>query len=85
MHSLTAAPRGSSTTCAVALPTPESPTTTPSGGAGLGFNWNVSHGLSLNAYVATKIGNNPGRSANGNDADGEDSSTRGWFGMEWAF
>jgi hemolysin activation/secretion protein len=55
------------------------------GGAGLGFDWNISHGLSLNAYVATKIGKNPGRSANGNDADGEDSSTRGWFGMEWAF
>jgi hemolysin activation/secretion protein len=55
------------------------------GGAGLGFNWNISHGLSLNAYVATKIGNNPGRSANGNDADGKDGNTRGWFGMEWAF
>jgi hemolysin activation/secretion protein len=55
------------------------------GGAGLGFNWNVSHGVSLNAYVATKIGSNPGRSASGNDADGKDGSTRGWFGMEWAF
>ena len=52
---------------------------------GLGFNWNVSHGVSLNAYVATKIGSNPGRSASGNDADGKDGSTRGWFGMEWAF
>ena len=55
------------------------------GGAGLGFNWNLPHGLSLNAYVATKIGHNPGRSANGNDADGEDSDSRGWFSMEWAF
>jgi hemolysin activation/secretion protein len=54
-------------------------------GAGLGFNWNVSHGLSLNTYVATKIGSNAGRSFNGNDADGRDSSTRGWFGLEWAF
>jgi hemolysin activation/secretion protein len=55
------------------------------GGAGLGFNWSIFHGLALNAYVATKIGNNPGRSASGNDADGKNSSTRGWFGMEWAF
>jgi hemolysin activation/secretion protein len=55
------------------------------GGAGLGFNWSVSQRFSINAYVATKIGNNPGRSAQGNDADGDNSSTRGWFGMEWAF
>jgi hemolysin activation/secretion protein len=54
-------------------------------GAGLGFNWNLPRGLSLNAYVATRIGSNPGRSADGNDADGESSSTRGWLGMEWAF
>jgi len=55
------------------------------GGAGLGFNWNLPNRLSLSAYVATKIGNNPGRSANGNDADGEDSDSRGWLSMVWAF
>jgi hemolysin activation/secretion protein len=54
-------------------------------GAGLGFNWNLPRGLSLSAYVATTIGDNPGRSAAGNDADGEDNSTRGWVGAQWAF
>ena len=54
-------------------------------GAGLGFNWNLSRGLSLSAYVATRIGDNPGSSADGNDADGKDSSTRGWAGAQWAF
>jgi len=54
-------------------------------GAGLGFNWDLPRGFSLSAYVATKIGDNPGRSADGNDADGENSSTRGWVGAQWAF
>jgi hypothetical protein len=54
-------------------------------GAGLGFNWSLPRGVSLSAYVATKLGGNPGRSADGNDADGEDSSTRGWIGAQWAF
>ena len=55
------------------------------GGAGLGLDWSLPRGLSISAFVATKIGNNPGRSAAGNDADGKSSSTRGWFSMEWAF
>jgi hemolysin activation/secretion protein len=54
-------------------------------GAGLGFNWSLPRGVSLSAYVATKLGGNPGRSADGNDADGEDNGTRGWIGAEWAF
>jgi hemolysin activation/secretion protein len=54
-------------------------------GAGLGFNWNLPRGFSLSGYVATKIGDNPGRSADGNDADGEDSNTRGWVGAQWVF
>jgi hemolysin activation/secretion protein len=54
-------------------------------GAGLGFNWNLPRGLSLTAYVATTIGDNPGRSAAGNNADGEDNNTRGWVGAQWAF
>jgi hemolysin activation/secretion protein len=54
-------------------------------GAGLGFNWNLPRGLSLSAYVATQIGDNPGRSFAGNDADGENKNTRGWVGAEWAF
>lgn len=54
-------------------------------GAGLGFNWALPQGWSLSAYVATKIGNNPGHSASGKDADGKDSNTRGWISAEWAF
>jgi hemolysin activation/secretion protein len=54
-------------------------------GTGLGLNWRMPRGLSLSAYVATRLGDNPGRSANGNDADGRDSRTRGWIGAEWAF
>jgi hemolysin activation/secretion protein len=54
-------------------------------GAGLGCNWNLPRGFSLSAYVATKIGDNPGRSAAGNDADGENSNLRGWVGAQWVF
>ena len=32
-----------------------------------------------------RSGTTPVRSLDGNDADGESSSTRGWLGMEWAF
>jgi hemolysin activation/secretion protein len=54
-------------------------------GAGAGFNWSLPHGFSLTAYVATAIGNNPGASASGNNADGKSNDTRGWVGAEWAF
>lgn len=54
-------------------------------GAGLGFNWALPRGFALSAYVATAIGDNPGASANGNNADGNSNDTRGWVGAEWAF
>ncbi len=54
-------------------------------GAGVGFNWTLPQGWAFSAYVATKLGNNPGRSASGNDADGKDSSARGWVSAEWGF
>ncbi len=54
-------------------------------GAGLGFNWALPRGFALSAYVATAIGDNPGASANGNNADGKSNDTRGWVGAEWAF
>ena len=54
-------------------------------GAGAGFNWNLPRGFALTAYVATAIGNNPGASLNGNNADGKSNDTRGWIGAEWAF
>lgn len=54
-------------------------------GAGAGFNWVLPRNISLTAYVATAIGDNPGASASGNNADGKSNSTRGWVGAEWAF
>jgi hemolysin activation/secretion protein len=54
-------------------------------GAGLGFNWALPRGIALTAYVATAIGNNPGASTSGNNADGKSNDTRGWVGAEWAF
>jgi len=54
-------------------------------GAGLGCNWSLPRGFSLSAYVAAKIGDNPGRSADGNDADGKNSNVRGWVGAQWTF
>ncbi|UWX04275.1 ShlB/FhaC/HecB family hemolysin secretion/activation protein [Pseudoxanthomonas sp. NC8] len=54
-------------------------------GAGAGFNWNLPRGFALSAYVARSIGDNPGASASGNNADGRDSDVRGWVGVEWAF
>ena len=54
-------------------------------GAGLGLNWVLPKGFSLSAYAAAKIGDNPGRSASGNDADGKDSKVRGWVGADWSF
>lgn len=54
-------------------------------GAGFGFTWALPKGVTANLDAATKIGNNPGQSANGNDADGRDSQSRVWLGVNWAF
>jgi hemolysin activation/secretion protein len=54
-------------------------------GAGFGFSWSHPKGLTTTLDVATKIGSNRGNSFSGDDADGRDSQTRAWLGMEWAF
>jgi len=54
-------------------------------GAGFGLSWSHPKGFTATLDVATKIGSNPGASANGDDADGKDSRTRAWIGAEWAF
>jgi len=54
-------------------------------GAGFGFNWNLPNGLTANLEAAAKIGNNPGASAKGNDADGKDNNARVWLGLNWAY
>jgi hemolysin activation/secretion protein len=50
-------------------------------GAGVGFTWTFAEGATLNFSVARRIGDNPGRDAAGNDADGTRRTTRAWLGV----
>ena len=54
-------------------------------GVGIGVNWNLSKGLTANLEGATRIGNNPGASLKGYDADGRDNNSRLWLGLGWAY
>ena len=54
-------------------------------GVGVGFNWSLPNGLTASLEAATKIGNNPGASLKGYDADGRDNDSRGWVGVTWAY
>ncbi len=54
-------------------------------GVAIGVNWNLSKGLTANLEGATKIGNNPGASLKGYDADGRDNNSRLWLGLGWAY
>ena len=83
--SSTTARSGSTTGTRGGLADPGIPNHYSLSGAGVGFNWTLPQGWAFSAYVATKLGNNPGRSASGNDADGKDSSARGWVSAEWGF
>lgn len=48
-------------------------------GIGVGLNWALPQNFILNLNVAGKIGNNPGASLTGQDADGRSSRVRGWL------
>ena len=48
-------------------------------GVGLGCRWRAPAGVSVQLQVATKLGNNPARSADGRDADGRSGRTRAWL------
>jgi hemolysin activation/secretion protein len=50
-------------------------------GAGVAVDWSIHESISFSASVATPIGSNPGRDANGNDSDGRDQDLRGWVGL----
>ena len=54
-------------------------------GAGLGWSWRPLQRTVLQIQVARKIGSNPGRNAQGKDADGSDSRTRAWFNVSAYF
>ncbi len=53
-------------------------------GAGFGLDYSVGK-LTVSVALAGKIGNNPGRDLAGRDADGTDSSVRGWLTARYAF
>ncbi|MDP4836892.1 MAG: hypothetical protein NWS01_07060 [Burkholderiales bacterium] len=50
-------------------------------GAGLGLLWQPAEGTELTLDVASKIGNNKGQNANGQDGDGTEWGTRFWVGL----
>jgi hypothetical protein len=54
-------------------------------GIGIGVDWNLAKGLTANLEGATRIGNNPGASLKGYDADGRDNNSRLWLGLGWAY
>jgi len=53
-------------------------------GAGVGLDYSVGK-FTVSAVMAGKIGKNPGRDLAGRDADGTDSSVRGWLMARYAF
>lgn len=48
-------------------------------GVGAGFQWIGPYRTTLQVQVATKLGRNPARSADGKDVDGSSARTRAWF------
>lgn len=52
---------------------------------GTGLEWRIFPRALLSASIATVVGNNPGRDANGKNADGKDSRTRGWINLNAQF
>jgi hypothetical protein len=48
-------------------------------GLGLGVDYSRPGNVLLRAMLAMKLGTNPGRDVNGNDADGRDSRMRAWI------
>ena len=57
---------------------PSRPNTYGLQGAGFGLQYNRPNDYTIRAVLAGKIGSNPGRDANGNDADGGRSNARAW-------
>lgn len=55
------------------------------GGAGLGAEWRPTPIASLSAVLAAPLGRNPGRDAQGHDADGHSRGSRIWVRLQLAF
>lgn len=54
-------------------------------GVGVGVDWKLSQNFALTANVASKLGNNPGRSTSGNDTDGTRQNLRAWVSLVGQF
>lgn len=54
-------------------------------GVGAGLDWFLGRNAVLSIVVATPVGSNPGRDANGNNADGKNESTRAWISLNAQF
>jgi len=54
-------------------------------GVGFGLGWSHPKGITATLEAATMIGSNPGSSANGDNADGNNNRSQVWLGVEWAF
>lgn len=54
-------------------------------GVGVSMDWKLSDHLALTGTLATPIGNNPGRDANGKDSDGRDQDVRAWINLVGEF
>ena len=54
-------------------------------GAGASLAWSPAQGRQVTLTLANRIGDNPGRSATGNDSDGKADSARLWLQSSFAF
>lgn len=50
-------------------------------GAGLGLDWRIAKEALLSLIIATPLGNNPGRDAQGRNNDGSAPNARGWLNL----
>lgn len=54
-------------------------------GVGAGLDWFLNRSTVLSVIVATPVSSNPGRDANGNNADGKNERTRAWISLNAQF
>ena len=54
-------------------------------GAGVSLDWLPKRNTALSVVLATPVGSNPGRDANGNNADGKNEGLRAWISLNAQF
>lgn len=65
--------------------TPNLPNRYTLSGIGAGVDWRFTPAALLSASIAVPLGNNPGRDANGHNADGRDNDARLWVSLNAQF